>query len=318
MGSIIELPKAGLSGEYRMVARKLDGSERLLADWFSNNIVEDGLDNLINSGWKQYCQVGTGTVAASDTDAALITPILSTSAISNVVTTTQGASPYYTQSSCDYTFPVGAGTYTEVGVASGPHTGSFVLFSRALIVDGLGAPTAITTLADEYLVVTYRLRMYPNVVDTVGLIGIGSDTHEYTIRAFQVTNNGFGLGHVIAGAGRSFLLSLNDAQLYMEAFSGNLGAVTGAPTGDLGLGEYAATLAYVPGSRQVLANAVASFSEANGAGFIRSLRYFASKANGNYYGWYKYQIGFVPDIPKNSGIQLTFTLGAGWGRYVAP
>lgn len=317
MGNIIQLPKMGLAGEYRIKARKADGSgrERILADWFSNNIVEVGLDNLINDGWKQYCQVGTGTTPATNNDTALATPVLSTSAISNVVNSALGSSPWYTQSSCDYTFPVGAGTYTEVGVASGPHDGSFILFSRALIVDSMGAPTAITVLADEYLVVTYRLRNYPPLTDVTGNIGVGSDTHAYTIRASQVNTADLWVGAFTSAGVRLGFYNIASRYLNVEALSGTIGAVTSSPSGLLDT-DIISDEPYVPGSRQRVGNALFTFSMANGAGFIRSIRWYMRIASGgNDYGWGSYQIGFTPDIVKNSGIQLTFSIGMGWGRY---
>lgn len=317
MGNIIQLPKMGLAGEYRIKARKSDGSgrERILADWFSNNITEVGLDNLINGGWKQYCQVGTGTTPATNNDTALATPVLSTSAISNVVNSALGSTPWYTQSSCDYTFPVGAGTYTEVGVASGPHDGSFILFSRALIVDSFGDPTAITVLADEYLVVTYRIRNYPPLTDVTGNIGVGSDTHAYTVRANYVNLVSFWI-EAFQGAGAQ--LSLGDVGgsfAYLSAHSGAIQAIPGQPSGEMQRNG-ANPDAYVPGSRQHVASATFTFSQANDVGYIRSLRWFRNKPSGGLvYGWGSYQVGFVPDIVKNSGIQLTFTFAMGWGRY---
>lgn len=316
MGSIIELPKQGLAGEYKIAARKANGSgERLLADWFSNNITEVGLDNLITDGWKAYCHVGTGTVAATDTDTALLTPVASSNARSNSAVSNLGSTPYYTQASIDYQFPVGAGTFTEVGVASGPHDGSYVLFSRALIVDGAGNPTAITTLADEFLVVTYRLRIYPNLTDETGTIGVGADTHNYTIRAAAVTSTRW--RDSITNAGTSFLFAGGSHYLWVLAKSGILGSVTSEPGGPLG-DVSASQQTYVNGSRQVLADALFSFSAVNGAGFIRSLVFYVTRASNSSRGWGSYQIEFDPPITKDSGIQLTFTVGMGWGRYVAP
>lgn len=318
MGSIIELPKQGLAGEYKLVARKANGSgERLLADWFSNNITEVGLDNLITDGWKAYCHVGTGTVAPTDTDTALLTPVASTGAITNINASSLGSTPYYSQSSVDYVFPVGAGTFTEVGVASGPHDGAYVLFSRALIVDGAGSPTAITTLADEYLVVTYRLRIYPNLTDETGNIGVGSDVHAYTIRASDVNLSSFWTDS-LNGGGSRFHFSANNNSLRVQCFSGGIGAVIGSPTGLLSTFRVPNENAYVPGSRQFLADAGFGFNENNEAGQIGALRFHIYKPSGTDRGWGSYQIGFNPPITKDAGIALTFTVGMGWGRYVAP
>src|SRR5690606_11105005 len=156
----IQLPPSGMGGEYRIVARKADsGEERVLADWFSNLITDIGLNSIVNNGWKNWCHVGTGTNTPIEADSSLQTPVASTSAKSNSVVSNAGAPSYYSQASIDYTFPVGAGTYTEVGVSNKAHTdGTQLMFSRARIVDGSGNPTSITVLADEFLVVPYRIR----------------------------------------------------------------------------------------------------------------------------------------------------------------
>lgn len=321
MSAIIQLPRAGMAGEYRIKARKADGSgrERLLADWFSNNITEVGLEGVINPAWKQYCQVGTGIIPAADTDTALAAPVLSTAAISNITQSSLGSSPYYSQASCDYTFPVGAGTYTEVGVASGPHDGSFVMFSRALIVDSLGDPTAITVLADEFLVVTYRLRMYPNLTDEVGLIGVGADTHEYTIRAINVNNANLWQDS-LQGGGESFKFSAAGGAFRTQGYSGGIVSITSTnPTGTSLFTKFTTEKPYIPGSYQFLTDAIVGFSDGNSAGHIGALVIFVlTSTGGRTVGWGTYQIGFDPVIPKDSSIQLTFTVGMGWGRYVAP
>ena len=318
----IQLPKSGLAAEYRIVARKPGSKkERVLADWFPNLITDSGLDSLATSGWKTYCHVGTGTLTPSTSDSSLQTPIASTAARSNVVNTNAGAPSYYSQSSVDYTFPVGAGTYTEVGVSNKAHTdGTQVLFSRALIVDGGGNPTSITVLADEYLVVTYRIRMYPPLGDSTGSIGIGSDSHNYTIRARRVDNFNF-WGRALENAGVSF--AFNSAGNYLGGTtypSGLLSLTASSSPGalyDSSSSDFA-NIAYVPGNYEVLGTVRIPFGASNGAGYIRRLEWRKVDNGGTSYTWGWYQCEFVPDVSKDSNIQLTFTLGMGWTRYVAP
>ena len=320
----MQISKMGLAAEYRIVARKVGmPGERVLADWFPNLITDTGLDSVatVNS-WKAYCHVGTGTLAPATSDTALQTPVASTAARSNVVNTNAGAPSYYTQSSVDYTFPVGAGTYTEVGVSNKAHTdGAQLLFSRALIVDGGGNPTAITVLADEYLVVTYRIRIYPPLADVTGTISIGSDIYNYTVRAAQVTSVLW--DRCLEGPGYIFQFSGNNGTFARcRCYSGALGAITGSPGGQIydgtSGGTGASVNAYVLGSYELSWNILTPFSEANGAGYIRSIQLFSYSPSGTTRGLQSYQIEFSPTVPKTVNIQLTWTLGVGWNRYVAP
>jgi len=317
----IQLPPSGMAGEYRIVARKADsGEERVLADWFSNLITDIGLNNIVNNGWKAWCHVGTGTNAPAEADASLQTPVASTAAISNSVTSNAGAPSYYSQASIDYTFPVGAGTYTEVGVSNKAHTdGTQLMFSRARIVDGSGNPTSITVLADEFLVVTYRIRIYPPLTDVSGTISIGSDVYNYTIRAANITNFGR-WGNFLQNAGWGFSFNSSGNYLQLALYSGALAAVTTLPSGVLGSspsGKFT-NVAYIDGSYQVLGEVIAVFESYNSAGFIRSISWVKQTPSGTPYRCGEYQLQFFPDVPKNVNIQLTFTLGMGWGRYVAP
>ena len=320
----MQLPKLGMAGEYRIVARKpgIPG-ERVLADWFSNLITDVGLDSIATvSGWKAFCHIGTGTLAPTTDNTALQTPVASTAARSNVVNTNAGAPSYYSQSSVDYTFPVGAGTYTEVGVSNKAHTdGTQLLFSRALIVDGSGNPTSITVLADEYLVVTYRIRIYPPLTDVTGTIGIGSDTHNYTIRAGNVNSLTRWVNALQDGGGPFAFNGGSNNYLALSGRTSNLATITGSTSGGaLGttaVGDFT-NIDYIVGSYQVLGTAKIPFSDMNSAGYIRCIDWRKAATTGTAYSWGFYQCEFVPDVTKNANIQLTFTLGMGWSRYVAP
>ena len=315
---------SGLAGEYRIQAFKADGSgrSRLLADWFSNVITDVGLEQMTVTGWKSYCHVGTGTTTPSETDAALASPVMSTNARSNSSDSNAGAPSYYSQASIDYTFPVQAGTWTEVGVSNKAHTdGAQVLYSRALIVDGSGNPTSITTLADEYLVVTYRLRIYPPLEDVNGEVSILADTYNYTLRAAHVSSSDT-WATALYDNGKSVLFNGQSSQ-YLRGFfyTGNIGTITDTSPSTPKVYESSSSdftaHSYVGGSLRTTGAVRLPYSSGNTYGFIRSILWYQLRNAGGAWSFQRYQCQFFPDIPKDNTYQYTFSLGVGWGRYVA-
>ena len=90
-----------IGGRYKLEAIRLDEngkevSRRLLADWFSNLIVNQGLDRFgANASFLNYCRVGTGNTAPSNTDTNLVSQVWSTATIQTTNGTTTASSPYY-------------------------------------------------------------------------------------------------------------------------------------------------------------------------------------------------------------------------------
>jgi hypothetical protein len=110
--------KSTLQGFYKLEAVKLDGTRRVLTDWFPNLITNGGLDRIgVSSTYLDYCHVGSGNTAPANTDTGLATPVAST-ITSTSTTGIQGSSPYYTWQTIVYTFGLGvaAGNLAEVGV----------------------------------------------------------------------------------------------------------------------------------------------------------------------------------------------------------
>ncbi|WP_205688917.1 hypothetical protein, partial [Candidatus Macondimonas diazotrophica] len=285
-------------------------------------ITDVGLEQMTVTGWKSYCHVGTGTTTPSETDSALASPVMSTNARSNGSDSNAGAPSYYSQVSVDYTFPVQAGTWTEVGVSNKAHTdGTQVLYSRALIVDGAGNPTSITTLADEYLVVTYRLRLYPPLADVNGEVSILADTYNYTLRAASVSSS-FNWAEALQDNGKSVLFNGQSGQ-YLKAYfyAGDIRTITdGAPYSpevyDSSNSDFTAH-SYVGGSLRTTGAVRLPYGSGNSSGYIRSIMWRQMRNSGGAWSFQRYQCQFFPDIPKDNTYQYTFSLGVGWGRYVA-
>lgn len=216
----------GLSGRYRMEVRKASTKQIVReTDWFDNLITNQGLNRIgSDAGIQTGISIGTGTTAPAFTDTALATFAAYTTTVPGGGSTSgnYGAPDYIGYRTFAYQFQPGQlnGNYTEVGIG----WASNVLFSRALIVDGLGAPTSISVLSDEYLTVYYELRMAPPAGDTTGSVTIsGVGTMNYTRRAQA------------ASSWRPPFFALHpcgsNTSYRTIVFSGAAGVITGQPSG---------------------------------------------------------------------------------------
>lgn len=298
--------KVGCEGWYKIEAVKADGSRRLLADWFPNLITDQGLNRMgANSDYLLWCQVGSGDNTPAFTDTTLETFVAATSNQTAVSTGAQPSSPYFIAHTITYRFAEGvaAGNLSEVGIAW--TSGASSLFSRALIVDSLGAPTTITVLSDEFLDVTYQLRIYPPTTDVTGTIVISGISYDYTLRAAYVTTvqTGFGVGWSIGTA--AGCLASNSSY---GAMTGAIGAITTGPSGTQSQPSTATNAAY--GTNNLYRD----------SSFVWDL----TRANFNVLSilvgltWATYQIEFDPFIPKDNTKILTLTFRQTWARKTLP
>jgi hypothetical protein len=177
------LPGNGAAGLFRVEGRLDDGRQRVLAAWQPNLITDAGLDRWGTGNIITHCCVGSGNTAPAVGDTALVAHVAS-AAVVNTSTGSLGTTPYYGYKVFVATFsPPGSNhNLSEIGWAWASGGGS--LWSRALIKDGGGTPTTITWLAAETLIVTYELRNYPPLSDTViEGASIFGETYDLTIRA---------------------------------------------------------------------------------------------------------------------------------------
>lgn len=171
--------KYGMGGLYQLTKRKVlswndDGTPNELSEptyqspWFDNLITDSGLDQLGGAGGNPtpgtdnlaYCRIGTGNTTPANTDTGLQTQVGSTNAAGtgSAVGVSVGGDYVYRRVAKRFNAGTVSGlNLAEIGMGYAS-TGN--LFSRALILDGLGAPTTITLLPDEILDVIYELRAY--------------------------------------------------------------------------------------------------------------------------------------------------------------
>lgn len=321
---------SGVRGYFKFeAARIVDGVEvgrRTLADWFPNLITDQGLDRLgNNSGWAQWCQVGSGNTPPTNSDTSMEVFVAATQTMQAVSTSAQTTPPYYASAFKTYRFSTGtaAGNLSEVGIAWTNSSGS--LFSRALIVDGSGTPITITVLSDEVLDVTYELRVYPPAlsdgtpIDVTGTINISGIDYDYTLRAAKVTtgfessgsNSGWGfyLG-TFYSSGQASGIRGNGAQ---KTYTGALGAITTTPASAIipdGVASTATNVTYSSSSLQRAATLVWDLNNGNDVAGIRCILYA--------FQWCVYQIEFDPAIPKDNTKRLTIVFRHSWARATIP
>lgn len=193
--------KLGVCGEYTIKKYKVGVKEPVqVVGPFKNLITNWGMDRIgpgtLNSS---YIYLGTGTATPTVGDLQLANYAARTDLHAHtpeVIERDETATLFWTQTSLNKRFNPGkaVGTFTEIGFGdngSVPPTPSptYRLMSRALIVDGSGSPVAITVLADEYLDVTYTVRMYPPLADSTQTVTISGVSYTFNSRGLNFPNS---------------------------------------------------------------------------------------------------------------------------------
>lgn len=299
--------KVGLRGEYRMRAINTSGDAVRDSGWMPNLITDMGMD-FLGSGEivLGFCSVGENNTAPAFSDTALGTYHQATSTVFNHFVNNAGAPDYQNQHHKIWRFPVQSvnKNYAEVGVGTGS-TGNN-LFSRALIVDGGGAPTTFTVLAGEQLEVTYRIWVYPKVVDSTNAVVISGTNYTFTYRGRSVnsvgnqTANNFGFGW-------------NTAYGYLTAFNGTISANTGGgPSGSASGSDGRSIAAYGPGTFYRDVTSTFSTIAGNLAGGISAFESYFMTAGGSFI--LPIQIGVSPSMAKDATKVLSMTVRYSWAR----
>lgn len=289
-----------LAGRYKLEAENSNGERRVLADWFDNLILNNGLDLLGQaSAPLQRCVVGSGNTPAAASQVQLSNQIAATTTQQTVESGNDQVGGF-TWCRITYRFAQGAatGNLNEVGVG----VSNVSLFSRAVIVDGVGAPTTVTVLADEFLDVTYEFRLYWPTSDVTGVVVLDGANYNWTLRASNVgawTNanllsfssftNPYGSPTVNAHSG------------------GTLGTISEPIQGGSSLAAVnsAAFDSYVAGDYEL--NFTCTFGLTTVTQSFDKLQ-----LNFTFLGLYKMQ--FTPAIPKTNQDMVSFNFTISWAR----
>ena len=193
----------GVKGRYKLQRREAipDGQGGFVAGevieetpW-SDNLLTSYYFNTIAFAQGNYyargCVVGTGSGAVAESNTGLTTYLAATTQTLNPSQVNQfSTSPRYCQQTCTYRFNPGTatGNISEMAmvVVNSGITSATPIISRALVVDGVGTPTAITVLSDEYLDVIWQYTIYvpeDQTGDVTFIIDGVNIVYNYTIRA---------------------------------------------------------------------------------------------------------------------------------------
>jgi hypothetical protein len=302
--------QAEVAGFFKIEAiNEETGERRVLADWFPNLILDQGLNRLGNRSQVSIlaaCQVGAGSTPPTTTDTQLETFVASTATVVGSNGGNISSSPYYSNVQVVYRFAQGtaAGNLSEVGVGwNTSSTGS--LFSRSLIKNSSGVPITITVLPGEALDVTYEFRLYPPLVDNTFSVNISGTNYDCIMRAAGVTgSNNWSAGYLSTyGTGYG---SFGGTQTL--AYDGPIGSITAFPSGN-GWSIYnlpLSTNAYSNNSYQSDGQMVLGLGNAVFATGIRSVAI-------PLYAMY-FQCQFTPAIPKLTTQILTLNFRLTWAR----
>lgn len=316
-----QLPSVGVAGYYKLEVLNPDKTLKYATGWFPNLITNNGLDLLGQEiNLMGVVAVGSGNAAPAFSDSTLQTIVAATSNLVSQTSGVQATAPYYGTGTHQWQFAQGAaaGNLAEVGVGAS----STNLLSRALILDGLGNPTTITVLANEFLNVTYSLRMYVPTADVTGSVVLLGVSYNYTIRASRANTNNTNFGWAprtqISGTFVSPGPSLLGSCIRVTDGAINA-AVTGTPGGTSVQNGSPANTTYVTGAYQKLSSYTWGINDGNlGAGItameIQAGNYVAIGSGGITGGRGSYQIGFSAAIPKDNTKQLTLQFAHSWVR----
>jgi hypothetical protein len=299
-----------LSGWWKLSAVKKDtGVARELTDWFPNIITDVGLNRMgTATDTLGFCGVGTGSTAPTAADTGLVAAVgARTGSIINATSGSQASEPYYGWVNRTYRFGEGVaeGNLSEIGIFNASTSG--IMWSRALILDGLGDPTTITVLDDEYLDATYQLRIYPPLTDIEDEIIIGGVTYNYTLRASSVTGTNWHPSPYTGGLGGGGVQSTS----WHTAHAGVIGSITSSPAGVTSGVSQVLLASYADTSLERAYTLTWDLVTGN-IGGIRSVTTSVGQNTPSTCG--RFQIDFGAAIPKDGTKILSLEFKHAWGR----
>lgn len=304
--------RVGLSGEYKLIVRHGDGTIKRETEWFDNLILDSGLNAMGTIAAIDRCAIGTGTTAAVASQTALIAFSASTTNTTANAGSVQATAPYYSTRTITFRFALGAlnGNYSEVGVG----WANASMFSRALIVDGVGAPTTITVGSAEQLDVVYRLKTYLPTADVTGVVTISGVNYNMIGRVSQaasdpITTSG-SAGSAVVEVGYPYNSSFG-----MTIYAGQIGTVTNQPSGVQTSESARTNVAYTNNS--LVRQSVYPIALSTNLAANVPMKSFTFNTFGLGALKLQYQFEKVSDgtgIPKDPNKTLSMTFQIGWGR----
>ncbi|WP_444942705.1 hypothetical protein ACJJIK_10640 [Microbulbifer sp. ZKSA006] len=277
--------------------------------WFDNHITDNGLnichtDALYGGNyaggtvptWVQAICVGAGSSEPADSDTQLESLVATASLFNEYPVASINSSERYLSLIWTKQFGLGeaAGNLTEIGIG-GTETS---LLARSLIKDGNGDPTALVVTSDEYLTVSYELRIFQPTEDFTGTI----DGYSVTGRISHADNidywcyGGFGVTTAPQNFPQEAVLT-----------DGAIGDIEDAPSGNEMKGFGVNRSTYVSGSFKHTGTYTLGTSAGNLAGgLIKAIDVPLGV------GWWQFE--FSPGIPKDNTREVEIEVTLSWGR----
>ena len=294
-----------IAGRFKLAAHCSNGAIARELPWQDNLITDVGLDMWLTWATLGYCVVGTGSAPPAVTDTALAAyQAVSSTIISTVLTF--NVEENYWSIVLRYRFAEGvaAGNLTELGLTDTNNILNMRLFSRALITDN-GDPVTFPVKANEYLEVTYEVRVYFPIQDYV--VELPVDTRLMPAQTLTLTHRTAAINQP------QNVVSKIRNYLRVSAYQGTMVNTTGTPTDIIDSSSVAAILVdwqpYTSGANK----RVGKFTVAPNLWAlteIRTLR-FGDRNNGSpntYQSPVGLQVGFDPPLQKDAVETLVITL----------
>lgn len=297
----------GFEGRFKLEAFNPETGERHSTGWFDNLILNNGLETVGTVAPCNGCRVGTSGDAVDVSQTSLVAHLAYTNTTTSTVYgwDTVGNEYGYFRRTYRFAAGVATGTLREVGVSYSSSSG---MFSRALIVDGSGTPTPFTVEADQILDVTYELRYYPKITDTVTVVNINGTDHTFTIRPDNADVNLASASYVrFLGAGGSTvgMQGMSTATVSSYGAISLFGTYLESLSGTSGVSSSTVVISpYVNGSHERVYNY--TFTPAQGS--VPIVAFLFGSACGNW------KATVSPAIPKDATKQLTISTKISWGR----
>ncbi|UNY50214.1 hypothetical protein [Stenotrophomonas phage vB_SmeS_BUCT700] len=322
----------GLMGEVQCFVGSYDDAGkpviRTQTPVFKNLITDAGLDYMENPSSSQimlYCHVGVGTTPPTFADKTLASWLAQTT--QTYQSDTQTGSPVEDMQTADvvwgsntryYKFDPGqaVGNITEVGLSwfSG---GTSQLFSRVLVKDAGGNPTAITVQPGEFLYIAYTVKCYLNAKDVPGTFEYNGEQIPYTVGLTNCTSSYTGgdlIGAFIAGVSlpRQSNYSARANHRMAEFGTGNSWGSDIAAARKRGHILNAGTPVttyepYVKGSYELIHVLTLQPNVGNASGGLGGIQFNN--------GFMNYRIQFLAPLKKTIDYTVTFRVSVKWGRY---
>lgn len=317
----IMLPAMRLGGRFRAVVSKDAECNQVVEDtgFFDNLITNTGMNRVgtvttdsatTMRSFLDLCGrfvVGSGSAAPQFTDTALQNPVAfaSDDPVLDNESSNYGRGWYEITVRHQFGQGQAAGNLSEIGIqhtsASGP------LWSRALILDGLGNPTTITVLADDFLTCYYTLRIMIPKEDAV--FNIDVDYDEDGIVPTVVTGRPLSADSANASIGWGLQTAgIASTRAVLQFYTGGLAAPTASNPLGSGIGSLTNTFSIAPYVTDSFERYV---TRTNGLNQHNSQELRTARLNALMGSW---QIEFDPPLQKDNTQTMQVTFGYSWAR----